>query len=230
MNSFRFSNVKPVSSWAFFLTFFAANAILCFCTLSLGVQCVVLLAGVILPFFLAIYQSSHDKNIHASFFFEEFLDPIPKWLWFFSAAVVLLARFYKLDSFFIWPDPDEGLFASFGIQLSEKWGWSYFYTVAQHSPLLIWILSFTLPWFKSAFWGLRVVPASLSIVSVGLSYFVLRNYFSKSFSFLVFWIWAFSLCSIVSGRLCLQGVLVLPWEFLCFLGSSAKVVGSLEAF
>ncbi|HTA75845.1 MAG TPA: glycosyltransferase family 39 protein, partial [bacterium] len=200
-----------------FLIFFTANGILWVCPLSLEQQCFVLLAGVILPFFLASYQSPREKTPAYSFFNEEFLDPIPKWVWFVLAVSVLFSHFYKLEIFFIWPDPDEGLFGMFGLQLSEKWSWAYCYTVAQHSPLLIWILSFTLPWFKSAFWGLRVIPAVLSIASVFLNYLVLRKYFSKSFSFLATWIWAFSLFSFVTGRLCLPGVFILPWEFICFL-------------
>jgi len=208
--------LKRFHPWGSFVFFLTANCVLGYFPLPFMWKVTVLILGIILPLILAARQTHAEKTESIQIFHEDFLNPIPAWLWMGLAAGVVLIYFYQLSAVTIWPTRDEGLFGSLGLRLSEKWDWKFYYTAAQDSPLLIWFLSFSLRWFQSPFWGLWSVPVLFSAATVFLTYFISRLYFPRSFSFLAVCLWAFSLCSLGCGRFCLPTFSVLPWELICF--------------
>ncbi len=157
---------------------------------------------------------------------QEFLPSIPPGVWIALMGAALFLRFWKIGTLFLWPTGDEGLSGAAALDLSRKWNWDFFYSSGQSPPVLNWICGLFFKFSSHVFLNLWLPPALFSGLAVLLGYLAARQFFSKSFSFLCAGFLALSYWPLYLGRLCLQGVLMPPWElftFFClgkFLGTS----------
>lgn len=203
--------------WIYFTVLIAANTFLSFGHFSPGAKAALLAFGILLPCFWAMSRSPAEKSSAPVFFTEEFLPKIHFGWWLGLGLAAAATRLYQLGSFF--PGPDEGLVGLYALKLSEKWNWNFFYTVSQHTPVLIWATGLFFRLFKTSFLGLWFVPALISLAILPLAYGALSAFFPKSFRFLCVGLMVFSLWCFSCGRWSSQGILILPWELICLLAA-----------
>jgi hypothetical protein len=221
-----FSREKKLfqSYWFYFFMFVSANSVLCYFdfsnTLQLGLIGLLVLGPLLMAFLLIPPASSRQPPV----LYEEFLPSIPRKTWVFLGVLLVFIRFYKLGSEHPQPFGDLSLYASFAIDLTHHWNWKLFYFPGQHPPLYIWMTSLCYQWIHSCFLSMRLVSALLAILLVPLNYFVLRNRYSSSFSFMGTCLMALSLWCFDRGRVCEGAITILPWELICiyWIGYSSK--------
>jgi 4-amino-4-deoxy-L-arabinose transferase-like glycosyltransferase len=160
----------------------------------------VAIIGVILPFIFALWlilENRLKKSLSPSILILTTVknssnEKIPLALWFFFGFLVFFTRFYKLTSIPSWPTNDEGIFATMALELLKKWNWSILWGEVRFEPFLIWGLGGFFKIIPPSLLSLRLFPAFVSIVTILLSYWASRQYFSKRTSFIFCWIFAFS--------------------------------------
>lgn len=130
--------------------------------------------------------------------------------------LAVFLRFFHLTDFHLWPTGDEALHGFLALQLLPKWDWQFFYTVGEHPPLLIWVLSFFFRWFNSPFFDLWFLPAFFSILAAPAGYLAARVFFSKSILALYGILLALSFWPLYFGRFCHQGLFTPALELICF--------------
>ncbi len=199
-----------------YLILLASNFALSYSGFPWGGKGVIFFFGILFPFlvFLQYNQAMGEKELL-------FKDPAalsrPSWVLFGLGTAALFLRFFNLTSFHSWPTGDEGLHGFLSIPLVQKWDWQFFYTVGEHPPLLIWVLSFFYRCFDSPFFNLWFFPAVFSLLAVPAGYWASRQYFSKTLSSFFGLLMAFSFWPLYFGRFCHQGVFIPLWELLAFL-------------
>ncbi len=203
--------------WLLFLALNLANAFLSYSSFSVQSKGLFFIFGLALPIYIALRSMPvlrHSENC-------PFPTAIPpfflKIIFIFFSIVAIFLRFYRLQTFHLWPSGDEGLQGLFAIDLIQNWNWRFFYTTGQHPPLLIWLLKWFFQNFESPFFNLWFLPACLSIFFVFLSYWMARLFFSKSVSVVYFSLTAISFWPMCFGRYCVQGVLIPVFETTSFL-------------
>jgi 4-amino-4-deoxy-L-arabinose transferase-like glycosyltransferase len=208
---------KDIYLWFIFFAFNLANAFLSYSSLGIQIKCMIFIFGIVFPIYLAARfipisrQSGNDTLEKSQTLF------FPKEFFFIFSIVAILLRFYRLQTFHLWPSGDESLQGLFAIDLIRNWNWRFFYTTGQHPPLLIWLLKFFFLSIQSPFFDLWFLPALASTIFVLLSYWTAKLFFSKNVSAIYFYLLAVSFWPLYFSRFCVQGVLVPLFEITAFL-------------
>ncbi|HUO58521.1 MAG TPA: glycosyltransferase family 39 protein [bacterium] len=199
--------------WPFFTVFFVANTLLSYVPLDYSLKGWIFVLGLLLPFILVIQGPVNAGETSLTEKADAFAVPKPLWVIAILAGIYL--RFFKLTTFHLWPTGDESLHGFLAIPLAREWNWQFFYTVGEHPPLLIWILSWFYRFFESSFFNLWFFPAVFSCLAVPVGYLAARCFFPKPvsqifalFLFLSFW-------PLYFGRFCHQGIFLPFWELSC---------------
>ncbi len=203
--------------WLLFLLLSFTGALLSFFSFDIQTKVLLLILGIVFPIYLVL--RTIQLSLRPSVLLEPDSDVLvfPKIFFvLFSIAAVFL-RFYRLQTFHLWPSGDEGLQGLFAIDLIQNWNWRFFYTTGQHPPLLIWLLKWFFQDFTSPFLNLWFLPACLSTFFVFMSYWTARQFFSKNVSAVYFVLTAIGFWPMCFGRYCVQGVLIPIFETTAFL-------------
>ncbi|HTC20337.1 MAG TPA: glycosyltransferase family 39 protein, partial [bacterium] len=187
-------------------------------------QILLVLGGLILPLGFMLWRfSKRLPRETAPCFLESFPTSGP-WIWVIPGLAAVLARFWAVTTLLVWPQADEGFSGIAGIELSRHWDWRFFYSDGQSPPVLDWICALFFKSGDSYFFNLWFPPAVFSVLTLVLGYLAARQYFSRSFSWFLAGLIAFSFWPLYLGRLCLQVVLFPPWEMASFwaLGKCLK--------
>jgi hypothetical protein len=140
----------------------------------------------------------------------------PILLWFAFGFLLLLTRFYKLESIPFWPSKDDGHFGILGIALSQKWSWQLLWGECQNQPMVLWILAFYFKWIEPSLFSLRLFSALVSIATVLLGYWAARQFFSKGYSLILTFFFAFNFWALISSRLCIGPITVILMVYAVF--------------
>lgn len=159
------------------------------------------------------------------------LAPTPSW-WAALALAGLFLRFFGLESLSVWPSWDDSYNAYFAIRSAEHFQGGLFYGSQQSLPLSNWLqgsfFKIVTPspfsmWFYCAFFSACAVP---------LGYLAARQYFSRSFSFLLTMLLATGFWPVFWGKFNTNFSCVnLAWELLLLfaLGRLLKPLKKGEA-
>lgn len=205
--------------WVCFLFFSISNTLLSYASLSLTSKLLVAFYGLIIPaalFSLGRMNRTGQKISGPDFSSTEtrLLSPPGPLLWCIFGTLVLFTRFYRIDSNPLWPIKDVGHFGILGWSLSQKWDGLLLWGECQSEPLYLWGLGLFLKVFEPSNLTIRIFPALVSVVTVGLAYGSARQFFSKSLSFLAACFWMLSFWSWVFSRTGIGPLTVLPMECL----------------
>ncbi len=203
--------------WLLFLVLNLANAFLSYASFSIQAKGLFFVFGVVLPIYIALRSITvcgHSDSCTSSAVDLPFF---PKILFLLFSITTIITRFYRLQTFHLWPSGDESLQGLFAIDLIHDWNWRFFYTTGQHPPLLIWLLKWFFQYFESPFLNLWFFPACVSVFFVFLSYWTARLFFSRNVSAIYFCLAAVSFWPMCLGRFCVQGVLIPLFETIAFL-------------
>jgi hypothetical protein len=213
---------RDSSVWICAGVFLLANSLLSYGSFAAIPNIIIFLTGVVLPLGWAIRRSTPAGKIEL--FQKEVFPRIPVWAWGLLVAVVLGAHFYRLESLFIWPNRDEGLAGFYGIQLSENWNWRFFYAFGQIPPLSIWASAGLYKLGCSGFFSLWFPSAWVAVLTVGVAVLAARQFFSKSVSFILAFLFALGYWPFLLGRVCSEGIWLPIWVCACilFLGRFLK--------
>lgn len=209
--------------WFCFWGFFTINLILAYAPLSLPLKWSLAILGLAFPFLIGLRKKG-PPDLNPLFFVETFSMP-PIWIWVLVVLGAFAFRFFKLTSFLGFPIVDEAIKAFYAMDLGEKWTWHPLLYLNQ-PPLYIWVLAWIFKLGGASLFLLWLIPAILSLLSVGFSYFSASVIFSRSFSFLVFFFTALSFWPGFVGRFSHEAVLMLMWEWITLLALGLWIKGS----
>ncbi len=213
------SSSNPLSfrqnPWVYLFLFLISNTLISYSPLPLDAKLILGLVGIALPLYIALRTLASSRNEKPGYLSDlKFL--IPVWLWAIGLFALAFLRFYKLETFPLWPNLDEGWIGTLAIELSKQWTWRFFYTFGEAPPLTIWSVACLFKLGFSPSFSLWFPPAVVSLLTVFVAYFAARQFFSKSFSLVCGGLMAFSYWSLMIGRLCHQGIWLPLWVCLCF--------------
>jgi hypothetical protein len=200
----------------YFLIFLITNCAITLFGLPTPVQIGLVVVGLGLPLFIAVRSTSHSKPLPPVVDQVELFGNIPIVLTLLGFGLCVFLRFYKLDSFFLWPTGDEGWFGTAAIQLSQQWNWKFFYTWGQLPPLNIWAAAGLMKLGCSPILCLWLPSAVVSSLTVLMGYFAARQFFSRSFSLVFAGLLGFDYWPLLLGRLCQPGSWLPLWECATF--------------
>ncbi len=208
-----------------YLSFFlAANFGLSYASWGLETKLWVGLFGLALPFLVVLLTTPLSSK--PPFLVESFPSP-PIWVWVGFGFLAIVVRFYHLTTLTVWPHYDEATTGYYGMSLSQKWDSRMFYEGSQSPPAYLWGLGLFFKCFGVSLGTLWFFPALLSALTLPFTYGAARQFFSKSFSFLVTFGMAFGFWALFMGRFSLMAILVLFWEcvVLFLLGKCVNARG-----
>lgn len=211
---FPFLSFNP---WVFFSIFLLSNCLLSYFSLPLLIHRAFLWSGLLLPFVVAWITYAPPGNQAEPLFKDEFLPPIPKWIWVLVGLAAVFMRFYKLTSLAYWPRFDEGMVDFYGLHVMEKGIDRFFFSSGQAPPLYIAWLGLNFKCWGSFLANSLFWPAFFSALTVPVAYQTARLYFSRSFSFICALLVAFSFWPWYAGRFSLH-VAVMPLAETWILG------------
>lgn len=202
----------PNHLWVYFFIFLFSNIFLSYFPMSWPEELTIALLGLVIPFSFAwaTYNSRPGRSLE----YQEFLTPVPTTVWILILILAVFFRFYKLTTLSVWPCYDEGFLNYYAFELSQKWDWRMFYGSSQAPPAYIWIQSFFFMWFGSSLQTIWFFPALVSALTLPLGYAASRQFFSKSFSFLLLLLMVGSFWPLYAGRFSLMTSLIPFWECL----------------
>jgi len=217
--------------WFLFLLLTLTNVLISLETLpSLEALGLALLGVIPLCFLLTKTESNGIKKDFFSR--EEFLPGIqPRWVWGLLAAAWGL-RLWKFGNQVSWPTGDEALTGLMGIEWSHHWVGPIFYTAGQDPPTLFWLTGIFFRFIHNPTLDLWLPPVLVSCLAVTMVYFASRRVFTKSFSFLITSLWAFSYWPLQLGQTDLPACFTALWVPVTFyfLAGFWKATGSNRAF
>ncbi len=186
--------------------------------LDLPVQAKILLvlAGLGLPLGWMVLRAGKGSANESPAYLQDIFPSVGAGIIVLGAVAAVLLRFWGLTNLLVWPQADEGFSGIAGIELSRQWDWRFFYSDGQSPPVLDWICALFFKAGDSYFFNLWFPPAVFSLLTLVLGYLAARQYFSRSFSWFLAGLIAFSFWPLYLGRLCLQVVLFPPWEMASF--------------
>ena len=113
-----------------------------------------------------------------------------------------------------------------GLHQSHQWQWRILWLDGVE-PFLIYCVGFYFKWIQPSFFSFRLLPVIISILTCVAAYWGARQYFSKSISFLISWLFAFSFWQLMLSRDCLIPIPLPLLQCLClgFLGLFLKYRG-----
>jgi hypothetical protein len=179
----------PFHPWVCFLIFGITNILLSYTPLSLKSRLFLLILGVLLPMFLSLLAlPSHEKK-EKLFQALDLSFPVPFWGWMIFFIFAFFLRLNRLTSMTQWPLYDEGMFAHFGLQLSQTWSFHPFYGPSQVPCFYFWILALAFKVLGPSLFSLWLVPAVLSCMTIPLVFVGARQWMDQSFSIFLTWLW-----------------------------------------
>jgi 4-amino-4-deoxy-L-arabinose transferase-like glycosyltransferase len=196
--------------WAYFLLFLGTNCLMSYGDFPIQAKVFWVLFGLILPLYVALRTLPPPHNEKPGYLTDLPLS-IPAWLWAAALLAVVLLRFYRLTSFPLWPNLDEGWIGTLAIELSKHWSWKFFYTFGETPPLTVWTVALLFKGGFSPAFSLWFPPALCSLLTVLAAYFAARRFFSPSFALLCGGLMGFSYWPLLMGRLCHQGIWLPLW-------------------
>jgi hypothetical protein len=201
--------------WASFAVLVVTNAVLSYSSFSIAVKGLWFLLGVLLPFyhlFRTPFERPAQTPSHPG------LRP-----YLLLGALAILSRLLFLTTYQPFPGGDEGMHGFLAQGLIPHWNWTFFYTCAEHPPLLIWSIALVLRWTNEPFVALWLVPAISTLLGWGLLTAAARRFLPSKEAFLFSFLAALSFWPLYSSRFCHQGPLTLP-----FLGALAYAFARSE--
>jgi 4-amino-4-deoxy-L-arabinose transferase-like glycosyltransferase len=202
------------SSKLCFFVFLIVNVILSYFSLPLETTLWVGFLGLALPLGLAFWEIQTDSFFSKPMSQSEFLPPIPIWAWIILCLLAVWIRFYKLTTLSVWPLYDEGMYGFYASHLSENWDWKFFFGPSQAPPFYLWGLGMFFRFFGVSLYTLWLFPAIISLLIVPAGYWAARQFFSKSFSFILGCLLGLSFWPVYVGRFGVMTGLVLLAECL----------------
>lgn len=200
--------------WAYFLFTALSLALLSYTALGPAWKWGIALLGLVLP---TLWAWAAPRNPHSLDAQEKEAPWIPpRW---FPVLLILLAfflRFHSLTTLSTWPLPDEGVCASYSIDLLRDWHWRFFFHYTQIPGPFFWLLALFFRLFEPSLFSLWLFPALFCAVTVGLCYLALRSIFPRSFSCLYLFFLTFNFWHLYTGRLCLPMGLLFLWQILTY--------------
>ncbi|HTA76222.1 MAG TPA: hypothetical protein VK791_03605 [bacterium] len=205
--------------WVYGIVFTLSNAILVYGKLSVVSQMWVVLFGVVLPFLFAVITApplglaetpSHQK--------EMFSAAAPGWKWagFFLITVFLVTRCAKLGTPARWLGQDDALMALYTLPWLQAWHWKAFVTLGQDASTLSHFCFVVFKLTHSIFLSYQLPPIIISGLTVWLGFITSREYFSKSISFLILFLFVLSDWPMEISWPLLPGIVMPLWVCLFF--------------
>src|SRR5581483_3359878 len=216
--------------WVYFFLFLTANLLLSYSPLPLQGKILVGLLAIVLPFYAALRTSEPPTKGEKPVYLKEWDLPPPVWLLIPACLLLVFIRFYRFEDLFAWPNLDEGWIGTIALELSKHWTWKFFYTFGEAPPLTIWCVAGLFKLGLSPAACLWLPPVICSLLTVLTAAFASRQFFSRSFSWILSGLFAFSYWPLLLGRLCHQGIWLPLWVCLCvlLLGGFQKAKGEIE--
>jgi 4-amino-4-deoxy-L-arabinose transferase-like glycosyltransferase len=219
--------------WLCFCFFSFSNIFIAYGRGDLETNLFVAFYGIVIPgifcFYLLNQNTTYQDGEKTQIFLKEGCSvsapPIP--LWFSFGLLLLLTRFYKLESVPLWPSKDDGHFGILGIALSQKWSWQLLWGECQNQPLVLWMLAFYFKWVEPSLFSLRLFSALVSMATVLLGYWAARQFFSKGYALILTFLLAFNFWALISSRLCIGAITVIPLEYAAF-GAMGRCLKNLK--
>jgi hypothetical protein len=195
--------------------FFAANSLIAYSALSPAAKMAVGLFGLLLPLYVA-FRTVGDPPKGQAPAYERPSDPSPSlWVWAILGAVLIFSRFWGLTTLFAWPNLDEAWNGTLALELSRQWKWKFFYTFGETPPLSIWFPALLFKLGFSPAFSLWFPPALVSVLTVAVGTLAARQFFSRSFSFLLACLFTIGYWPLYIGRLCHEGIWLPLWVCAC---------------
>ena len=206
--------MSPKRMWFILFLLVLANGIISFAPFPSGIKWLLGLSLLIAPLFL-LAKSFVDPVRIAPLLEMDFFQNVPFGLVGMTLVLGLAARFWNLTSLSGWPIGDEGCSVFFSMELLKKWDWNLLVGPIQIPPLYFWIQTLFFHLWEPSLNSLWMFSGLFSLVTLGLMYWALRQFFSPAFSligllFSVFNYW-FLLCGRVNEFMI---VMVVPLECL----------------
>jgi len=202
--------------WLLGSLFFASNLFLSYGGVSPVIKGWIFLGGTIFPLYLGLRSNRKPNGINL--LQEETFPPWKSpWLWGGLLGLGIFLRFWKLTSFYEWPQGDEGLNGFFALELASHWDGRFFHTLGDLPPLLFFILGWFFKRVDSPFFNWWFPTAFFSTLTFGLGVWAARLFFSRSSAWILAILFTFSYWPLQSGRFCHEGVLIPSWELTCFI-------------
>jgi hypothetical protein len=199
-----------------FIALFLSNGFLAYGVGPVHLKGFVFLLGVLLPLYLFFRVPPIEEGAPT-------LPTFPPQLYLLLGALVLLTRLSFLTTYRTFPGGDEGLHGFLAQGLIPDWNWTFFYTCAEHPPLLIWSIALPLRWTNNPIFSIWIVPAIFSILGWLFLTAAARRLFPPSQAFLLSFLFALSFWPLYSSRFCHQGPLLAP-----FLGALVYCLCRIE--
>ncbi len=202
--------------WVCFCLFLVSNFLLTYFDLPVQSKIIIIFLGLFIPFLAAVVSTrlyspvppiSSDEGLPSFNFLVVTL----------LLGLAIFIRFCQLTSLSTWPISDEALSGFFGMYLSQKWKWDFFYSYTHLPPFFFWGLGLFFKCFGVSLTSLWAFPALLSTLTLPLAYVSARFFFSKSVSIIFLCFWVFGFWPIYLDRLCVQHGLLVLWQLLTFI-------------
>lgn len=177
---------------------------------------IVIFFGLFIPFLVAVvskhqYSTLQPRNSGGR------LPSLPFSVITLLLVLAIIVRLCQLTSLSTWPISDEAISGFFGMYLSQKWQWNFFYSYTHLPPFFFWGLGLFFKCFGVSLTSLWAFPALLSTLTLPFAYVCARSFFSKSISIIFLCFWSFSFWPIYLDRLCVQHGLLILWQLLTFI-------------
>jgi hypothetical protein len=234
LKSLMFSNIYSLfkkhflfNPWVYLSVFLISNTILSFIPLNLPVKIIVLVFGLLTPWAFGLITVYQEAALNTTP-----LDSVkvPFWLWIIVLALFSGSLFYHLTTLPFWPIPDEGLVSFLAMDQNHQWNWNPLFGESRIESLILWLLALLFKFEQPSLFSMRLFPALISMITIGIAYWAARQYFSRWFSFLFFCLLGFSFFEWTLSRMISSPALALI--FLCaafgFLGKIRKEKGSFK--
>jgi hypothetical protein len=203
--------------WFWWGIFFLWNLCLDYIPLNPSARPALTILALAFPFFMGWEHFRQSSGLEKKPLSQKEVLDSPQWVsWLILGIVAVGLRFWHLESFNRWPTLDEALFGLKAFELSHHWDGHLFFGFGQESISLPWLCSLTYRFSHSVFFSLWFPSAFFSLITVPCAWLASRTYFSRSFSWLFTLLMALSYWPLFTGRICLLGVLLLPWELMAF--------------
>ena len=125
-----------------------------------------------------------------------------------------LVRIGAPASLSVWPMWDDGHYSFFAVDLFEKWHWQMFFGSEQYMPVYTWLQTLYYKLTGPSLFSMRTYPALYSAMLPLIAWWVCRQFFSRSFSFIYFLLIAFSFWPIFISCFSTDIGINLLWQFL----------------
>ncbi len=206
--------VKPISSFQLFALSFVANSILAYSSLPLILKIFIFGFMVVVPFGI-VFKKAYPSEPTPPWKIEFFKTPSPIAL-FFLFFLAFAIRWFVSHNLSIWPIFDNGFLDYFALKISQVWNHQFFYGYSDVPVGYLWIITVFYKIFSPSLDAIWLYFCFFSFFCLLTGYGVVRLFFNRSFSFLMFFFLAFSFWPLLIEVMCPNVSLALALE--CVLG------------